>query len=85
LERLEIADKRLEVIAKGRALADPDQDRQARLNDTKAILTEYIPEQPVQQRDALAERLLPHLDAIAHIIGADNIRGVQITLPGQDD
>jgi hypothetical protein len=85
VERLEIADKRLDVIAKGRALADLEQDRQSRLNDTKAVLTEYLPARPAEQQDALAERLVPHLDAIVRIIGDDNIRGVQIALPGQDD
>jgi hypothetical protein len=84
MERLEIADKRLDVIAKERALAGLEQDRHRRLSDTRAVLGEHLPERAAQQHDALAERLLPHLDAIAAILGDDNIRGVRITLPGHD-
>jgi hypothetical protein len=84
IERLEVADKQLDVIAKGRALANMGEDPQFRLDETRAVLAEYFPARPAERQATLAERLAPHLDAITQIIGDDNIRGVQITLPHQD-
>ncbi len=85
--KLELADKQLDVIGKGlelRALAETAQSRQLSLEDTKAVLAEQAPNRPPDQQDALAERLKPHLDAIAQIIYDDNIRRVSITLPRHD-
>jgi len=84
LERLDVADRQLDVIAKGRALAGMEKGPQSRLNETEAVLVEYFPARPAEQQASLAERLAPHLDAITQIIGDDNIRSVQITVPRQE-
>jgi hypothetical protein len=87
-QKLELAEKRLDVIGRElelRAFARTAENRQLRLEDTKAVIVEQIPNRPAEQQDALAEQLMPNLDAIAEVMCDDNIRRVRIALPRQDD
>lgn len=84
---LDLAGKRLDLLGKELQLSDRvaelARNREAILGDTLAVLAEQAPDRPSAQQEALAERLRPHLDAIAHLVYDDNISTVRVTVPRQ--
>jgi hypothetical protein len=85
--KIELAGKRLDLAGKElelRALAESEQNRRMRLADAKAVLDQQTPNRDPQQQEVLAERLAPHLDAIAQLVYDENIRRIEVTLPHED-
>jgi hypothetical protein len=86
-QQLELAEKRLELRSRELELnvrmADAAQNRQAVLLDTLAVLAELAPDRDPVQQEALAERLMPHLDALAQVASDQNIHTMRVTVPEQ--
>lgn len=79
-KRLDLRSRELELNARG---ADAAQSRRAALLDTLAVLNELAPGRDPDQQEALAERLMPHLDAVAQIASDENIHTMRVTVPKQ--
>lgn len=85
LAEIEVADKRIDLAAKAReastSRAEVERAERPRLAEVEVALADQAPDRTPAQRAALAERLMPRLDAIALILAEGNIREVRITLP----
>lgn len=79
-KRLELRSREMELNA---SMAESAQNRRAVLLDTLAVLAEQVPDRDPAQQEALAERLMPHLDAIAQIASDENIHTTRVTVPKQ--
>lgn len=83
--QIELADKRLDLAAKvlelSVSLGEVEQVKRAQLAEVKTVLAEQTPDRTPDQQDALAARLMPHLDAIAQVVSEESIRAVRIVLP----
>jgi len=84
-QHLELARKRLELRGRelelNASMADAAQSRRSAFLVTLAVLAEQAPSRDPDQQEALAERLMPHLEAIARIAGDENIRTIRVTAP----
>ena len=78
--RLEILSQQQELIA--RPTAELDSPR-ADLSDMLTVLETAAPGRSRDGHLALAERLKPHLDAIAQIVSDENIHIARVTVPEQ--
>jgi hypothetical protein len=85
LAEIDVADKRMDLAIKAReagaSRGEVERAERPRLADVEVVLAEQTPARTPAQRAALAQRLLPRLDAIALILAEENIREVRITLP----
>jgi hypothetical protein len=83
--QIELADKRLDLAAKvlelSVSLGEVEQVKRAQLAEVKTVLAEQTPDRTPDQQDALAARLMSHLDAIAQVVSEESIRAVRIVLP----
>lgn len=84
---LELDAKRLELLGQqqeltARPTAELDSPR-ADLSDMLVVLEAAAPDRSHARQLALAERLKPHLDAIAQIASDENIHIVRVTVPEQ--
>jgi hypothetical protein len=87
-QRLELAGKKIDLLGKELQLsahvAEAARNRQAIFADTVQVLAEQAPNRQPTQQEILAERLVPHLDAIAQVAYDENINTMRVTVPKQN-
>lgn len=80
-QRLDVSGQELEL----RARAEAQIREHEYTGIVRQVLAEQFPERPPQQRDELADQIVPRLDAIIQQLSQDNILQVSVTPPDQGD